>query len=71
MSDTMTPTPEQVNKLAAELVPYLKTAIAAAPTAAQDEHVATAMKMWLDGSFRIAKLADDKRFRDHIFEICA
>ena len=67
----MTPTAEQVNKLAAELVPYLKTAIANDPTATQDEHVATAMKMWLDGSFRIAKLADDERFRDHIFEICA
>ena len=67
----MTPTAEQVNKLAAELVPYLKTAIAAAPNATQDEHVATAMKLWLDGSFRIAKLAESERFRDHIFEICA
>ena len=67
----MTPAAEQVNKLAAELVPYLKTAIAAAPTATQDEHMATAMKLWLDGSFRIAKLADDERFRDYIFEICA
>jgi hypothetical protein len=67
----MTPTTEQVNKLAAELVPYLKTAIAAAPTATRDEHLATAIKLWLDGSFRIAKLADDERFRDHIFEICA
>ena len=67
----MTPTAEQVNKLAAELVPYLKTAIANNPTATQDEHVATAMKMWLDGSFRIAKLAESERFRDHIFEICA
>jgi len=67
----MTPTAEKVNKLATELVPYLKTAIAAAPTATQDEHVAAAMKLWLDGSFRIAKLADDERFRDHVFEICA
>ena len=67
----MTPTDEQVNKLAAEIVPYLKTAIATAPNATKDEHVAAAMKMWLDGSFRIAKLADDERFRDHIFEIFA
>jgi hypothetical protein len=67
----MTPTAEQVDKLAAELVPYLKTAIAAAPNATQDEHVAIAMKLWLDGSFRIAKLAESERFRDHIFEICA
>ena len=67
----MTPTAEQVNKLATELVPYLKTALAAAPTATKDEHLATAMKLWLDGSFRIAKLADDERFRDYIFESCA
>jgi hypothetical protein len=67
----MTPTPEQVNKLAAELVPYLKRAIANDPTATQDEHMTTAMKLWLDGSFRIAKLADDERFRDYIFESCA
>ena len=67
----MTPTPEQVNKIAAELVPYLKRAIANDPTATQDEHMTTAMKLWLDGSFRIAKLADDERFRDYIFESCA
>jgi hypothetical protein len=68
MSDTTNPTPEQVNKLAVQLLPYLRKAIAENPTATRDESVATAMKLWVNDSAKIAALAQDEQFCAWAFE---
>jgi hypothetical protein len=64
----MTPTiTQQAEKVAAELVTYLAKATAQNPAATQDENLATAMKMWLTDSIKMAGLAQDEQFCNYVF----
>lgn len=62
---------QQAEKVARELVNYFAKATAQNPDATQDQNLDTAMNMWLADSVQMAKLAENERFCDFVFEVCA
>jgi hypothetical protein len=58
---------EQINKLATEIVPYLKKAIANNPSGTQYENMQAAMDMWFADSCKMAELPQQEWFCNWAF----